>query len=181
MLEVVLSGDEFFNEETEEFVVSEPVVVRLEHSLASVSKWEAKYQKAFLTEDTKSSEEIYDYLKMMVLDEEISDEVFARLSNENLDEINAYIESPQSATTFGNMPERTTRGERVTSELVYYWMVAFQIPFECQHWHINRLFALIRIANIKNNPNQKKMPRHQIAQRNRELNERRRREMNTKG
>jgi hypothetical protein len=78
------------------------------------------------------------------------------------------------------MPERKGRGETITAELIYYWMVAFNIPFSCEYWHLNRLFALIRICNIKNAP-EKKMGKHEIASRNRELNAARRAQYNTRG
>jgi hypothetical protein len=106
--------------------------------------------------------------------------ILRRLSEENIQRINEYIESPESATTFGSMPQRGGIGEVITAELIYYWMVAFNIPFECENWHLNRLFALIRICNIKNSP-AKKMSKSELAARNRELNAARRAQYNTKG
>jgi hypothetical protein len=102
------------------------------------------------------------------------------MRQKNLDEINAYIEAKHTATTFSQMPAKTGRGEIITSELLYYWMIAFNIPFECQHWHLNRLFSLIRICSIKNQP-QKKMSRSEIAARNRELNAQRKAQLGTRG
>jgi hypothetical protein len=106
--------------------------------------------------------------------------IIDRLTQKNLDQINAYIESKESATTFGSMPERKGRGEIITAELIYYWMVAFNIPFETEIWHLNRLFALIRICNIKNSK-PKKMSRNELAARNRELNEQRKALYKTSG
>jgi hypothetical protein len=180
MLKLIIQGDEFFDEETQTFSTVDDVFLELEHSLASLSKWEAEFQKPFLSPGEKTPKEIFAYIYTMILTEGVDPDIIFRLSQENLDRINAYIESAQSATTFGLMPERSGRGEVVTSELIYYWMVAFNIPFECEKWHLNRLFALIRICNIKNSP-QKKLSRNEIAMRNRALNEERRARLGTSG
>lgn len=180
MLKLVVLGDEYYNEETEEFETVGDVQLELEHSLISLSKWESKYQKPFLTQTPKTSEEIYYYLEAMLLSPIFPEGIFQKLSQKNIEEINAYIESPESATTFGSMPERKERGEVITSELIYYWMVAFNIPFECEYWHLNRLFALIRICNIKNSKPEK-MSRREISARNRELNAARKAQYNTNG
>lgn len=179
MLRVVI-GEEGFNEETQTFVLVDPITVDLEHSLISLSKWESKHQKPFLSSEDKTRDEIYGYVKEMLVTQEVDPDVLMRCSPENLDAIQSYIDSPQSATTFGSMPERRGPGEVITSELIYYWMVAFNIPFECQNWHLNRLFALIRICNIKNAKPQK-MSRHETAMRNRELNAKRREQLGTLG
>ncbi|MET0787466.1 MAG: hypothetical protein ABWY25_12270, partial [Paenisporosarcina sp.] len=146
----------------------------------SLSKWESKYQKPFLGPIEKSPKEIMGYVEAMILTPNYPPDIFDRFDQSNLDQINAYIESKESATTFGKMPEHRGRGETITSELIYYWMVAFNIPFECERWHLNRLFALIRICNIKNSK-PKKMSRNEIASRNRELNARRKAQFNTTG
>lgn len=182
MLKLVIEGEEFYDEETNEFSSVGDVVLELEHSLVSLSKWESEYQKPFLGPGEKTPEEILSYIKYMVTTQLDDPNVIFALTQKHLDKINAYVESPQSATTFGDMPQRGGRGEIITSELIYYWMVAFTIPFECQFWHLNRLFSLIKICNIKNDPKgSKKMPRHEIAARNRELNAKRRAELGTSG
>jgi hypothetical protein len=180
MLKLIVLGSEHFNEATETFETVGDIEIELEHSLISLSKWESKYQKPFLTETKKTPEEIMAYIEAMIISPIYSSEVFSRFSQANFNRINEYIESKESATTFGSMPERNTRGEIITSELIYYWMVAFNIPFEAEYWHLNRLLALIRICNIKNAP-AKKMSNHEIASRNRELNAIRRAQYNTNG
>ena len=179
MLTIIVSGKEFFNEETEEFESHGDIVLNLEHSLISLSKWESEFEKPFLGESKKTAEEIYGYIKAMILNEH-PDDILSKLSDKNIGQINSYIESKRSATTFGSMPERRGREETVTSELIYFWMVTFNIPFECETWHLNRLFALIRICNLKN-ANPKKMSKNEIAMRNRELNEKRKAELKTSG
>jgi hypothetical protein len=180
MLRIVIEGDESFNEETQTFTQVDDVILDLEHSLLSLSKWESKYQKPFLSSEKKTTEETFGYLKAMVVTPGVDPDVLNNCSQHVFDQIQQYIESDQSATTFGMMPERRGPGEVITAELIYYWMVAFNIPFDCETWHLNRLFALIKICNIKNSK-PKRMARHEIAARNRELNEQRKRELNTRG
>jgi hypothetical protein len=180
MLKLIIEGDESFNEETSTFETFDSVVIELEHSLISLSKWESKYQKPFLSSTEKTTEEIFGYLQAMIITPDMDPDIMYRCSQNDITKIQQYIDSSESATTFGTMPERRGPGEVITSELIYYWLVAFNIPFECQYWHLNRLFSLIRICNIKNSK-PTKMSRHEIAQRNQELNARRRAELNTPG
>lgn len=180
MLKLIIEGDESFNDKTQTFETVNDVVLELEHSLISLSKWESKYQKPFLSTGEKSAEEIFGYIKDMVITPNVDLDVLYKCTQENIDEIQQYIDSSQSATTFGSMPERRGPGEVITSELIYYWMVSFNIPFDCQYWHLNRLFSLIRICNIKNSKS-RKMSRNEIAQRNRDLNAKRKAELNTSG
>jgi hypothetical protein len=180
MLKLTIPGTEYFNEETETFETVGDIDLELEHSLVSLSKWESKFKRPFLTNDKKTVEETLYYIEAMIISPIFPSDILFRLSQENVAQINDYIESTESATTFGSMPERKGRGEIITSELIYYWMVAFTIPFECEFWHLNRLFALIRICNIKNSK-PKRMSRGEIARRNRELNAIRRAQYNTSG
>lgn len=181
MLTLKVIGEEFYNEETEEFNSVNDFTLYLEHSLLSLSKWESKHKKPFLSNNEKSSEETVSYVEMMILNEDYPEGIFSRLSNENLNAINSYIESSESATTFSNhLNSGKKNSEIITAELVYYWMVAFNIPFECENWHLNRLFSLIQICNIKNS-DPKKMSRNEIASRNHALNEQRKAALKTTG
>jgi hypothetical protein len=180
MLKLIVPGDEYFDESTSTFETVGDFELELEHSLISLSKWESRFQKPFLSTGEKTPFEILAYVEAMILTPIYPDDIFVRFNQQNIDRINGYIESKESATTFGTMPEHKGRGETVTSELIYYWMVAFNIPFECERWHLNRLFALIRICNIKNSK-PKKMSRSEIAMRNRELNAQRKAQYNTTG
>jgi hypothetical protein len=181
MLRVLVKGEELWNETKNEFVPPKypDVTLELEHSLLSVSKWESKYEKPFLVAG-KTVDEIYDYIKAMVVTPDVDLGVLDNCPQEVLSAVQEYINSNQTATTFGHMPERRGRGEIITAELIYFWMVNFNIPFECEKWHLNRLFALIRICNIKNSK-PKRMSRNEMAQRNKEINDKRRAELNTKG
>ncbi len=128
MLTITLLGRELFDEEVEEFITISDLVLDLEHSLVSLSKWESKFQKPFLGPDVKSSEEMIGYIEAMILTPNYPTDFWQRITTEHLNQINAYIESNQSATTFGQMPDRKARGEVITSELIYYWLVAFNVP-----------------------------------------------------
>jgi hypothetical protein len=152
----------------------------LEHSLVSLSKWESKWCKAFLTKDEKSFEETLDYIKFMTLTQNVDSEVYNYLTNGNISEINEYIEAPMTATYFSDEKTSKTSREQVTAELIYYWMIALNIPFECQKWHLNRLLTLIKVCNIKNQP-PKKRSKKDIMSRNAALNAARKKQLNTKG
>lgn len=180
MLRLIIEGDESFNEATNTFEDTEDIIIDLEHSLISLSKWESEFNKPFLASGDKTPEEIFGYLKAMIVTPNVDPDVLFKCSQKNIDAIQEYIDSSQTATTFGTMPERRGPGEIITSELIYYWMLSFNIPFECQYWHLNRLFALIRICNIKNSK-PKRMSRNEIAQRNAELNAKRKAELGTRG
>lgn len=180
MLTIVVGGEQMFDEINKEFVREGGVELQLEHSLVSLSKWESKFEKPFLGKDDKSGEEIIAYIKAMTLTPDVPDKVYERLSRENIEAINNYLDKKMTATWFNDAPGAPKSAEVITSELIYYWMTVFKIPFECQYWHLNRLFTLIRICNIKS-AKPKKMSRRDIAARNAELNAQRRRQLGTKG
>lgn len=178
MLEIKVDGAELFDENSNEFITIKPQILKLEHSLLSVSKWESKWHKAFLSYGDKTKEEIMDYIRCMAINK-VDDYIFFNMSQDNLNEIEEYINNPMTATVTKDIPGRKNN-ETVTSELIYYWMVTFNIPFECEKWHLNRLLTLIKVCNIKNQP-AKKMSNKEIFNQNRALNAARRMKYHTKG
>ena len=181
MLTITIPATEKYDEIKGEFIYSKEQTLQLEHSLVSISKWESKWCKPFLdSKREKTNEEVIDYVKCMTLNKNVSDEAYLCLTQENITAINDYIGAPMTATYFSNTDKGKKNNEQTTSELIYYWMIALNIPFECQKWHINRLLTLIRVCNIKNQP-PKKMSKREIMSRNAALNAARRQQLNTKG
>lgn len=185
MLKIVVPATvigEKFNEETSEFipVTTKQQTLQLEHSLVSISKWEAKWHKPFLLKEPKTIEESIDYVRCMTLTQNVDPNVYKALTPQLLAEVSAYIDAPMTATTFSERGNRPVNREIITSEIIYYWMVAYQIPFECQKWHLSRLLTLINVCNVKNAP-QKKMSSREIMAQNRALNAARRKRLHTKG
>lgn len=180
MLQIVIPGQELWDEQKQEFINTKEQVLQLEHSLISLSKWEAKWCKVFLSKQEKTQEEIIDYIKCMTITPNVDPEVYNHLTRGNIKEIEDYIAAPMTATYFSSDNAGKSSREQVTSELIYYWMIALNIPFECQKWHLNRLLTLIKVCNIKNQP-PKKMSKREIMSRNAALNAARRQQLNTKG
>ena len=180
MLQITIPASEQWDEINLKFVNTKEQTLQLEHSLVSLSKWESKWNKAFLTSKTKTVEETLDYIKFMTLTQNVNPAVYNNLTTENVNQINAYIDAPMTATYIHDDGKGKSSSEIVTSELIYYWMIALNIPFECQKWHLNRLLTLIRVCNVKNQP-PKKRNRREIMSRNTALNEARRKMLNSKG
>lgn len=182
MLIIDIESRELYNEETGEFVYTKSYKLQLEHSLISLQKWEAETGKRFLSKYTdKTDEEIMFYIKCMTINN-VPDEVYGLLTEKDFIKINDYINKPMTATTFSD----ETRGyggksvENISAEIIYYWMFQFGINFECRKWHLNSLLSLIRVCNIKSQPG-KKLNQNEIYERNRKLNEERRKRLNSKG
>ena len=181
MLKLTIPKQELWNEQTQRFVYINEVTLQLEHSLVSLSKWESKWHKPFLSQkqNDKTDEEIIDYIRCMTITQNVDPSVYFGIGQEELDRIVAYIEDPMTATTITDRSKNNNR-EVITSEVIYYWMVTFGIPMECQKWHLNRLLTLIKVCNIKNAP-AKKMSNREIMKQNDELNRQRRAMLHSKG
>lgn len=181
MLRIEVPEQEFYDEEHEEFITVKAQTITMEHSLISLSKWEARWKKPYLSKAPKTKAEILDYFRCMTIGQAPEPYVYQALSKENLEKIADYISDPMTATTIYEYDKQGSSRETVTSELIYYWMIAQQIPTEYEKWHLNRLMTLIKVCAIKNNPNQKKMSRQAIAKQNRALNAARKKKYGTRG
>ena len=181
MLEITIPGTEEWDENKEEFITTKETTLRLEHSLVSLSKWESRWCKPFLDSKDKTIEETLDYIRCMTLTQNVDPNVYYGLTSENVQQVEDYISAPMTATTISRRNAKTFGPkETITSELIYYWMIALNIPFECQKWHLTRLITLIEVCNIKNSP-PKKLSRNELLMRNTELNAQRRKALNSKG
>lgn len=180
MLYITVPEGEYYDERTGEFVTIKSQKLSLEHSLVSISKWESKWCKAFLGKEEKTAEQTIDYIKCMTLTQNVDERVYNNLSAENVKKITDYISAPMTATWFSNDQNHARSNEVITSELIYYWMIALNIPVEFQKWHLNRLLTLIRVCEIKNQP-PKKMGKRSLMTRNAALNAQRRAALGSHG
>ena len=168
---------EYYDETNEKFV-SKTFPIALEHSLLSLSKWEEKYERPFLSEnDEMSTDEVLDYIRMMVVNPAVDVSILNSLSNDNLIQIQEYINKKATATTVRNDDPNRRDRTVITAELIYYWMFSLQIPKDCETWHINKLLMLIQVFNAKakeSDPKSKKtMSQSQLMARNAKLNAKR--------
>lgn len=180
MIEISVPNTELINDRTGEFSKIHAQTLKLEHSLVSISKWEAIYKKPFLSQDPKTDNEILKYLKCMTITQNVDETVYRALSKTQLKEIGDYIRDPMTATTISNAEGKAPSRQILTSELIYYYMVAYGIPFDCEKWPLNRLLTLIRICNDKNSP-KKKMGKKDLAISNTSLNAARRARSGSRG
>lgn len=180
MLSIKTSDMEYYNEETFAFVPIKGRTIDLEHSLVSLSKWESKWCKPFLGKQSKTKEETKDYIRCMIMDKNVPDDIINAISETQIQEISDYIDNKMTATTFNDVADTPKNSGVITSELIYYWMITLNIPFECQKWHLNRLLTLIHVCSIKNMP-PKKASKSTILSRNSALNAARKKQLNTKG
>jgi hypothetical protein len=181
VLQITIPAAEAWDESRQEFVGVKEQTLQLEHSLVSLSKWESRWHKAFLSKNDKTEEELRDYIRCMTLTQNVNPNVYQFLTNENLSQIKEYIDDPMSATVINSTPSgNKSSREVVTSELIYYWMITLNIPPEYQKWHLNRLLKLIEVCNIKNTP-PKKRSKSEIMRSNAALNAARRRQYGSRG
>lgn len=182
MLEITIPDGEYFDEANGRFASIRGQTIRLEHSLVSISKWEAKWHKPFLSNKGQTNEEAIDYIRCMTITQNVDPDLYYFIPETEMQKINAYLENPMTATWFskkgpaGRAPSR----EIITSEILYWEMIELGIPIEFEKWHLNRLLTLIRVCSEKNSPS-KKMSRKDIFAQNRALNAARRKQCGTKG
>lgn len=180
MLRVTIPSRELYDETKGEFIYTKAIELQLEHSLVSLSKWESKWCTPFISTKNKTTAQSIDYIRAMTLTQNVDSSVYLSIPNEVMNQVAAYIDAPMTATILPKTTQKKTNSEIITSELIYYWMIAFNIPFECQKWHLNRLLTLINVCNIKNQPKKKRTPKEIMAER-RAINEANKARFGTKG
>lgn len=178
MLQIRIQGGRLFNENTEEFIIVKPAIIRLEHSLISIQKWESKWHKSYLSLE-HSRAETMDYIRCMAIDPNVDSNFPMALTPLELMQIRNYMDDPMTATTFFNNRKERPKRKIITAEVIYYWMTLFNIPFDCAKWHINQLLTLIKVCSIENNP--PKMNKKEAGAQRAALNRARRAKMGSSG
>lgn len=184
MLKITIqTSPECWDDEKEEFVEPKSTTIQLEHSLVSLSKWEAKWNKPFLSKDIRTTEETLDYIRCMTITQNVDPSIYRMLTDEQIKEVNEYIEAPMTATWFSEREKRKGgKGaqKQVTNELIYSWMFSFNVPMECQKWHLNRLLTLLKVCELENKQPEQ-MGRKNVLKQNASVNAMRRKRLNTRG
>lgn len=184
MLKIDIIGGEMYDEASENFINIKPTTISLEHSLIAISKWESKYHIPFLEEEEKTPEQLRYYIECMTITPNVDPNIYKTMPTWQIEEIMEYIRDPMTATWFGDDGSKggkRPKKEIITSELIYYWMVALQIPAEYEKWHINRLLTLIQVCNVKNASDNKKLSKNEISRNYDAINAARRAKLHTKG
>lgn len=181
MLQLKIDDGELFDEKRLVFIPVKGQTLTLEHSLISISKWESKWKKPFLSKAEKTKEETIDYVRFMTITQNVNPLLYSLLTDSHIAEINHYIDDPMTATIFSKV-EGKGRGysKVITSEEIYYYMTAYNIPFKCETWHFNRLMTLIRVCDEKSKP-KKKMSKNDYARKARSVNAARRAQYRSRG
>lgn len=180
MLEIYIPAMEFYDESNNIFIHVAGQNLKLEHSLVSLSKWESIWEKPFLSQKNMTEAETISYIKCMTITQNVNPALYKGITQDIINQVNSYIAHPMTATTFPNKDPRRINREIITAEIIYYWMITLNVPFECQKWHLNKLLTLLNVCNIKSQPGKKMSPREVIA-RNKALNAERKSKLNTRG
>lgn len=181
MLTITIPGDELWDEDAEIFRYTDAVVVKFEHSLVSLSTWESRFHKLFLTPEKKTDEEMLGYVEAMLLTPDVGIDILNRMTEEQVKAIDDYINDPMTGSTINELHKSGPKtSERISSELIYFWMSQYQIDIDCQHWHLNRLFTLIKIHHAKTQKPQK-MSKQKQVQTMAEINAARKAKLGTSG
>lgn len=180
MLQIRIGQDEYYDEEKNQFITLKPTMVRLEHSLRSLAKWESKWKRAFLSNKGMTQEENIDYIRCMEVTGQIDPSVFDYITPEQQKIVNDYINDKMTATTINRRGPKKPSRDIITAEIIYFWMIQNGIPMECEKWHLNRLLTLIEVCSIKGGPNKKMSPKEQMAEQ-RAINAARKAQYKTRG
>lgn len=177
MITVTIQERELFDERTNSFISIPRTELKLEHSLISLSRWESKWKKPFLGNEERTKQETLDYIACMSIDKNVDTNIIECLDVDSYKKILDYISDPCTATkVYDRRPNKPGRKqETMTSEVIYYYMIYYGIPFSCEKWHLNRLLMLIRVCSVKGGTTQQSMDMNSIFAQNRALNAARRR------
>ena len=176
---IYVAGAELYDNAKGMFIQVKPQTLVIEHSLISLSKWEAKHHQMWLEKNDKTGTDLLDYIRCMTINGNVPDVTYYALTEQNFKDILDYMEDPMTASSVFE-PPRKSRNEPVSSELIYYWMIQYGIPFECEKWHLNRLLMLIKICSKKSST-PSKADKKAMDQRRAAINAQRRAKSGAKG
>lgn len=179
MLKITIPATELFDG-VDGFIQTKEQTLQLEHSLVSLSKWESKWHKPYLSKKKKTLAQSQDYVRCMTLTQNVDPNVYLAITPAILRQVDAYINDSMTATTFHNMKKLSGHQETITAEIIYYWMTCHNIPFECQKWHLNRLLTLINVCNVKSQKPEK-LSASELRAQHRAINAANRKKFNTRG
>ena len=184
---------EYFDNRTQEFItIGEqripPIRLQLEHSLKSIARWEAKWHRSFIGRENLSGEELLDYVKCMTINRQEDPKIYDYLTQEDVLRIIDYMQDQQSAWEISSK-KKTKKGKKGgtdTSESIYYAMIQFGVPMECENWHFNRLMALLDYCDCKGGSvsgagGPAKRSQKEIMEMYRAMNEKNRKKYNSRG
>jgi hypothetical protein len=156
------------------------VVLKFEHSLLSLSKWESRTKRPFYTRDQKTPTELLEYFRDMLVSPEDDPDLVYLLDPKQMDELGTYINAQLTASSVPREDPKYN-GEQTTSELIYYWLSQLKIPFHpTETWHLSRTLMLVQIASFKQQP-PKKRPVTDTLAKWAKMNDERRQRFNTSG
>lgn len=166
-LTIFIPEKEMWDDSRGEFISFREHKLTLEHSLVSLTKWESKWHKPFLSPEEKTQEEVVDYVRCMIMDDDVEDDIAYALTPQDLMKVQNYIETEQTGTTIpedkkSNEPKSN---ELMTSELIYYYLGQIQcLTPTIENWHLSRTLTLIRVASFKQKPEKELDKKQALAQ-----------------
>lgn len=203
-MRVEVKPQDFWNDETSEFIHVSGGILTLEHSLYTISKWESKWKKVFLVmfspgrgyykvSDEEFKDMLIDYIDCMSLEKEVyphnekyldstyDDDICKYIDSETVEEIMDYINDPQGPKSATPEPTKKDSKQTLSSLYIYALMASYRIPFECDRWHLNRLLSLIEKCGVLNSPKDKKRSRRDLISDFERINAQNRARYKTKG
>lgn len=167
--EIFVPKQRLFNEQTRKFHTVNNTTLHLKHSLLSINKWEMITHRAFFyePETLRNEEDLREYVSCMCLDQKVDPYVYYALTPKDFQTIETYMEAKMTASLISS-DDKKQKPERITSEVIYFYMTQLNIWKDCEKWHINRLLTLIEVSNIKLGGG-RKLTKEESAKKNREI------------
>lgn len=181
LLKLNIPAQDYWDERTERFVTVDSGILVLKHTLVSLNKFETINKTPLFNKQKIPRDQLIEYIKCMTINEIKDENIYLSLSAADFKKVDAYMNDPMTATRFSRRKDRNINGRFITAELVYYWLSAFNIPFQpCEEWHLNKLLTLIKVCSEEQKGPQKKSRKEELMDRH-ALNEARKKALGTTG